>query len=396
MKRMKTILIRFCLTIIFIFAFSFSSKAEESETNSILSEEISDEAVCYAESVMGDYIDAYISISNPEKKVEIYSNGDFYLESGYYTYILENNQLVRGDWIDFPIVQNGEIILILQVSKVDNTWISSISEGYSDEMNSYLNSRKTQRPSFLVYSNENLYIFNDFEIAPLKIVKEDDEIPDYKRIEKNPIFDNAKITNINVYKADNEFKYSNIQNADIMNKLTKSSVPGFNIYESNHKVLEMANCLCSQIYANGEQAPNCWAAAAASIIRYKTGNRWIESYHLGTEGGSLEKIFNALVKFNAGSGYSILYRGASLITEVYHNINNRFPFVMSGYRYSMSGEILAGHAVTAIGYADDVLIYWNSANRQQVLTKYQGVNTTYFSTGSLRYKWEGSVLAPLS
>ena len=91
--------------------------------------------------------------------------------------------------------------------------------------------------------------------------------------------------------------------------------------------------------------------------------------------------------------YQALNRKAISITEVMHNINNQYPLAMVGTRYN-NGYPIAGHAVTIIGYNGSNLIYWNSASGQMTVAAFSA-SSTNFTTGSLVYNWDSSILIPL-
>ena len=132
----------------------------------------------------------------------------------------------------------------------------------------------------------------------------------------------------------------------------------------------MDYCLVLQNDETGKQRGLCWAATCATMIRYSTGNRSIESFQIANEmgigydvGADIFTMRQVLINHGCTIQYQALNRKAISITEVMHNINNQYPLAMVGTRYN-NGYPIAGHAVTIIGYNGSNLIYWNSASGQ--------------------------------
>ena len=162
----------------------------------------------------------------------------------------------------------------------------------------------------------------------------------------------------------------------------------------------MDYCLVLQNDETGKQRGLCWAATCATMIRYSTGNRSIESFQIANEmgigydvGADIFTMRQVLINHGCTIQYQALNRKAISITEVMHNINNQYPLAMVGTRYN-NGYPIAGHAVTIIGYNGSNLIYWNSASGQTTVAAFSA-SSTNFTTGSLVYNWDRSILIPL-
>lgn len=175
---------------------------------------------------------------------------------------------------------------------------------------------------------------------------------------------------------------------------------GFSINDPTYKILNMDYCLVLQNDETGKQRGLCWAATCATMIRYSTGNRSIESFQIANEmgigydvGADIFTMRQVLINHGCTIQYQALNRKAISITEVMHNINNQYPLAMVGTRYN-NGYPIAGHAVTIIGYNGSNLIYWNSASGQMTVAAFSA-SSTNFTTGSLVYNWDRSILIPL-
>lgn len=184
-----------------------------------------------------------------------------------------------------------------------------------------------------------------------------------------------------------------------------SSVSGFNVYQKNYKMLEMAYCTLLQRDNSGKQRGLCWAASTGTLIRYKTGNRKITATKIADElgigydqGGYVTDCFKAMKKHSAAVYYEPLGRFASSSTEIRHNINNRFPVIMD-CEYIKNGKKMSGHMVTLIGYKDTgkqfVLIYWDSARELMCSTTFHRLGGTTIELNNCKYSWKQSVLVPL-
>lgn len=186
---------------------------------------------------------------------------------------------------------------------------------------------------------------------------------------------------------------------------------GFSVNDPYYKVLEMAYCNIDQCDKSGNQKGLCWAATAATMIRYRKGNRSITGWQLADrlgigydEGGYIKDIYNALNLYTAIEGqYQMTSREPADAIEIKHNINNQFPMAVT----SQTGTYLAGlfkygrhgHAVTVIGYKEEnsvmTVIYWNSATCNVEVTQYNASGSTYFNMNGMKFKWQYTLMVPL-
>lgn len=314
-------------------------------------------ALAYAMKVAPEHIETVLGakqLQNNSCNEQI----EFYIGDGYHIYY-EQNGTVESNIIEFPIFQNGQIVLTLDVECIANEWFSNSSYDNTSLLNSVND----------IYNVQLIYDVNDC-----------------------PHLQNG---------------YSGIygQNRYLLGLFASPEHQasargnGFYVNNNNYKYLNMDYCLCLQKDTTGRDRGLCWAAAAATTIRYVTGNRSIEAHMIADEmginydtGGTISDIRTAMINHGCSVQYKSLSRPARSITEVYHNINNQYPIVIG-----TEGSLLFlsfGHAVTIVGYNGNTLIYWNSATGAIGTTIYNGT-TAYIKQGGVNYQWLSSVLIPL-
>ena len=269
----------------------------------------------------------------------------------------------------YPIVQNKEVKLLAAVDKIgDNTWNISISEYGASYINRY-----SDYLSYTIYSEGDTWIF-----AP-KAASE----------RRAP-------------EVIGRYHLEHSKTLSLLSRETKGNQSDkFYVNTDTYKFLNMDNCLMLQ-EADGTKYGLCWAASAATMIRYITGNRTVsafsiaDEFHIGYNDGieTLSTIRSALLRHGVTSQYRYVARQAVSLTEIYHNINNAYPIAMG-----MQGRVLSvipygKHVVTIVGYNGSTLIMWESARGKIVTTSYNDKKTTY-KLFAYTYTWIQSVLIPL-
>lgn len=176
----------------------------------------------------------------------------------------------------------------------------------------------------------------------------------------------------------------------------------------------MDYCFADQLDNNGKERGLCWAATLLTMIRYKnaayTENgayAYLKPHMMAgrfgidyDEGVTIEKAYEILKKYLTTiqlDKYVVVFSAAKSITEVYHNINNRFPIYMSCY----NTQACLGHAVCLIGYNGTGIIYYDPQSTSMNIVQYNqpgsGKTTTIMAkVNNFQYQfhWSTSILIP--
>lgn len=345
----------------------------------------------YAAGVASEYIATFLGLTTAGY-AELNSQREFYLGDGYYTYLYNDNLLTKSSVICFPIIQNDTIVMLLYVSCAEGEWVCRGSVDLVDVLNQNYNNVYA-----IVYSDEKTYIVTNDDI----ICNGDFSVElDYDDVTSQ--LSQLEINAIGMYNVEEDgmTNLGYVENP-LGDTMPLGYTPGFNVDEPTYKILEMANCLVDQNGPNGEYESLCWASSAVTIIRYRTGGyRNLQPYFVASvlgksyeQGGNVTDVFAALKKYlnaNALNHYTYSWYPASSIHEVHHNINNGFPISMG----CLSDD--SAHMVTLIGYNGNQLIYWDSQSLTLNSVAYNNIRRTRLDFGGVEYKWETSVLVPLS
>ena len=364
------------LLIIFFISLSNATNLYAEDLNSplqIVTDPVPDAALEIAKKSAPSYIQTFLGASNATS-VYCLEGVPCYIGNGYYVYTECDKVIQRSDIIDFPIIQNNTVVLIIHVFETNQGWNSTASYSYSSMLNEFWGNGQIYQ--VISYSEDT-----DCILAP---ITERSLLSTVTPVPNNVAYDASRILGTYYSSLTPIVTYAN----------------GFSINDPTYKILNMDYCFVLQNDEFGNQRGLCWAATCATMIRYCTGNRSIESFQLANEmgieydvGAGISIMRQALINHGCTIQYQALNRKAASITEVMHNINNQYPIAMVGTRYS-NGSAVAGHAVTIIGYNGSTLIYWNSASGQMTVTTFSS-NSTSFTTGSLVYNWDRSILIPL-
>ena len=374
-KFLKKGLLNLLLTIFFISLSNTSTSyaAESSQPILIATDIVPDAAFTTAIEFAPSYIQTFLDASNITN-VHCSEGISCSIGNGYYVYTDQDGVLQRSDIIDFPIIQNNKVVLIIHVFETAQGWGSTASYAYSDMLNQF-------------YGSGQIYqVISYSEDADCILV---------------PVTERCLLTTVIPIPYDISYDTSRSLGTFYSNiSPIVTYANGFSINDPTYKILNMDYCLVLQNDETGKQRGLCWAATCATMIRYSTGNRSIESFQIANEmgigydaGADSFTMRQVLINHGCTIQYQALNRKAISITEVMHNINNQYPLAMVGTRYN-NGYPIAGHAVTIIGYNGSNLIYWNSASGQMTVAAFSA-SSTNFTTGSLVYNWDRSILIPL-
>lgn len=365
-------------------------------------------------------------VENAERHVETFiklsaagyamldTEGTYYLGRGYYTFTLEENKISRGEIINFQVIQYDRIVLILQIYKKDDEWHCNATTGGVDLLNEY--GYITSIPC-VVYAPDGKYLVDDGEVISFEehnICTEVFTSDQMAELHYNYIKSRGSVLN----KADYMCELGKIGLSPEEYEINSaSSVEGFSIYTDTYKLLQMEDRMVSQRWYDGQQKELCWAATAATIIRYMTQTSNIWAYTIAMElgispdnGGTMDDIYDAMMRHmnkTQMDNYQVLDRNADSITEIYHNINNRFPIAMGTVDTTFNSNL--GHAVTLIGYDGKILIYWDSQTEEIMTTEYTGARTFIVVTVRAKnqktgkyemqerlFRWVSSIMIPLN
>lgn len=324
------------------------------------------------------------SISSPE---------GIYLGNGFSAYELTEYGVAPTETVYFPVVQNNTVLFFIIVDRNPETGelYSGSQSGFADLINQYCENDSYK----VIYYKDKEYLVSTSDIIPLENTYDEKDLIELKEIlAKTPSTNSNDTCRTDVF--------TSIRSLNLKNEPRTMAYRGFNINQTYYKVLEMAYCNVDQKDKSGTPRGLCWAATAATIIRYRTGNRTITGWQLADElgidynrGGYPDEAYEAMKRHGAVENqYVVVPREVNSSTEIKHNINNQFPiYVDTKY------NAFVGHAVTLIGYQEQnsimTIIYWNSASLKIETTQYAETGRTAFHFGTKKYTWQNSILVPL-
>ena len=432
---MKKIIGVVCIAIITLSLLGSSYPDSESRVVtgfSVYTDSIPASAINYAEEAAEAQITMLYNITNTIETESIqgpkFDDRDtISIGNGFYKYrINECGELYHNEIIYFPVFQRNTIVCFLSVIPLSSgLWTSSCSTDIAENIVGAYHSGII----FVNDEDDEYYVTSD-DITFLKehdLTSEQDEISktkwaedtlrDYSRI---GIFTSDIRSKVNTFILTNKLEelspYDGRKNLQINEYIINDNATGFRgpngfswNYE-NDKALNMDYCLLEQKDHYGNSVAICWAASAGTIIRYRTGNRTIDSIGLCDQyniniyapnytGLSVTDV-NPMIHDYGEIQYSIRYTPAIHQTEIRHNINNQFPIYMSAGYYNAVGIRESGHAVTITAYSVVngvmTLMFWNAAKNgghgQFETTVYSETNVTTFSMNNKTYIWDRSLL----
>lgn len=331
-------------------------------------------------------------------------NAPFFIEQGFYAYTYDGKDLICNNVVFVPVVQNDEIVFVLSIYYDDGNMTYSGSTKMVDSLNENI---QYGFPYDVIYYEDGTYLLQEEKVTFLE-----------GKINENFTYDSVKDEFAKVNKIQNVRNTVNEERMlyavgyvdSPMNLASTRSIPeGFSIYTNTYKLLQMAYCTCDQKDENGVERNLCWAATVVAMIRYMTGKyRNLMPYDVAKKygisynvGASTEKTYAILKDYLTTTQldkYEAVAREARTITEVHHNINNRFPIALGG----MNTAYGANHMVILIGYNGSDIIYCDSQDPQhlKIVPYYalgSGRKTSFqanYNNESVTFYWETSILIP--
>lgn len=266
MKIRKLVLVLLSITLAFYLTNIESvsvqmSYAEQSEEKSISGDELQ----MYVAEQASEYIGGFLGLSGTMYGVGIEADKPFYLGGGIPVYGYEEGEWIDNEMIAYPIIQDDHVVLTLKLSNVEGKFYVTATSELVDEMNSIFQS---DTDVFILYRNEEPFIVMD----------EGNFCINY--VDAEPLLDTSVLSKVLSHEVSSVDEESLIESGYISNPIGMISVqnnataPGFSIYTDNYKVLQMENCLSDQCGPDGKQRGLCWAATAATIVKYKTGSKY--------------------------------------------------------------------------------------------------------------------------
>ena len=330
------------------------------------------------------------SISSPQ---------GIYLGNGFSAYELTEHGVIPTETVYFPVVQNNTVLFFIIVDKNPETGelYSGSQSGFADIIN-----QSCENDSYkLIYYKDKEYLVSTSDIIPLENSYDEKDLIELKEIV-------AKTPSTNSNDTCRTDVFTSICSLNLKNEPRTMAYRGFNINQTYYKVLEMAYCNVDQKDKSGKSRGLCWAASAATIIRYRTGNRTVTGWQLADElgidydsklDGYPGAAYEAMKRHGAVENqYVVVPREVNSSTEIKHNINNQFPIYVDT-KNAIVGSLTPGHVVTLIGYQEQnsvmTIIYWNSDTLKIETTQYAETGHTIFHFETSRNAWQNSILVPL-
>lgn len=140
-KFLKKGLLNLLLTIFFISLSNTSTSyaAESTQPILIATDIVPDAAFATAIEFAPSYIQTFLGASNITN-VHCSEGISCSIGNGYYVYTDQDGVLQRSDIIDFPIIQNNKVVLIIHVFETAQGWGITASYAYSDMLNQFYGS----------------------------------------------------------------------------------------------------------------------------------------------------------------------------------------------------------------------------------------------------------------
>lgn len=374
---------------------------------SILTPEIPNEAVNYVYEAAPELIGNILVIADLFE-ITVEEPEAFFIGTPFTIINTNEAELSTIDVYYFPVIENAEIKLIMQVFFSNGEWHNSISKDFSEQLNA-LNIIENETPFVIFCEGNNYYAKNAKETVAISSYKNLEQASEkevsFCELSYNEIINviadkNISISEINII--DSTLQIGNtiksILQQSSISKNTRNTIPGFSMYTDTYKVFEVANCLLNQ-----DTSQICWAACLGTAYRYRTGNRTVTSTSIANtfnywQGASIQQVASFANNLNLG-GSGNTYRDLNTSVSpffVQHNINNRFPIFM-GCANSNGGHMLLGIGYLMTGNKMQVIFWDPDADHTGGIK-----STDTFSTGEtspiayyygpIIYKWTHTAL----
>lgn len=401
-SKLYYVILCFVIGILLFGSITVSANVKGEDVLEIESVIVPESAKEYAENVAGYFLAGVIT--NPSSyNVSLDNYENWKLGTPYTIFSVEGDTLTENGIYYFPILDGQEIKFVLSTFKVNDEWNASLGVDVAEQL-SKLKETKSKSKHYILYEeNQKLYAENEEKLVRIndyntidKVISSFEKMSFKNKeelIQKKFKSENISINNIvednseNVAVGKNAIEVNN--NSDSISIL--SYTPGFSVYTSTSVHLNMTNFLVNQQDQNGNERGMCWAAAVATIFRYRTGDTSLRAYNVCDimgipydAGGTIPEACSAL--FIYGINYVPQYSQLS-----YYSLNNEILSAYPVYMNCNSGSSI--HAVTLTGYntygSMNIISFWNSGNRTTQTATYNSSGTT-FSYNNKTWTWTGS------
>lgn len=362
--------------------------AEEADINisyeEYMKSNIPDGVTEYFNTIFEQTISVYMETMNPnEQNIE----HDLSIGSPFVIHKIDGGE--TNIWY-IPIYENDKILCIYCIGYAED-YFCTITAAYTKE----LNNMHYIHEDILFQTANGIYAIdrnNVITVLSGDNIEEEYENIDYEQIYNKVMFakpmNKSSNSNILRYKMQKSSRSNSLSDNGVVNQL------------ENGAVCNMNHCFVKQ-YDYGL----CWAASAATIIRYRTNNATVNAFDIallcdkpdidekGKErySGSLDDVQFALCYY--GVYYSVFVRKLSL-AETKKEIISGNPICMLSKGIDQLG-ILRYHITVIYGYKEilnmGLLNMWNPATGQEEIVIYPKNGEAAYSGCNIQYVWIGTV-----
>ncbi|MEE1279090.1 MAG: papain-like cysteine protease family protein [Acutalibacteraceae bacterium] len=365
------------LVISMIFCFSYTANANTLISGaiggSVLSYAVSDEIVDFAESEIHAHLNSFL-----REGLLMGTKYDYALGEAFTVH----NATINSYSFCFPVVKSREIIGILEVSRVDNEFISNFSTSFSEEITKLLANNRNKN-YILLTDGTYLQAFDGITCKTIYTLYETDVEPEDLSL---TISDEFLFPTVSVsYKSILTAKYAIISASDYIVLVNDGPL--------SYKTLNIAGV--PQI------GPTCWAATCAAIINYYKGTSLtclsVAQYIFPNnpqQGGNWTNMQNA---YNHWGLSPTQTDGKISFTNVKTNIKLGDPLHLRISGVDGDGNTL-GHSIALIGYEDYsnttgkkiIFILEPNGGVRKSITLNSSGNFTY-ALGGVNYSWSKTI-----
>lgn len=289
-----------------------------------------------------------------------------------------------------PIYENDKILCIYCIGYAED-YFCTITAEYTEE----LNNMHYNHEDILFQTANGIYAINRNNV--ITVLSGDNIEEEYENIEYEQIYskvmfakpmNNSSNSNILRYKMQKSSRSNSLSSDGVVNRLEYGAICNMN------------HCFVKQYNYD-----LCWAASAATIIRYRTNNATVNAFDIallcnkpyrddkGIEHytGTMDDVQFALCYY--GVYYSVFERKLSM-AEIRREIIHGNPIYMMAYVKDNWGNVY-GHGTVLYGYSEifnmGLLYMWNPRTEQGELVFYPKSGDVTYLYQNLQYKWVGTV-----
>lgn len=363
-KTLKTLL---CLTISLLFVLSsiLLVTAKQVNTSNIKGLPINTALSDYAKACYKRHVHALVQAGDLTGSIQ-----DYNITDGFTLFNVEENT----SSVCFPVVKNGKIEAIFEVSLFENEYNASLSSSFSKELETTLKS-VTKDIVFLTdgqivqfYDGKNVSTIYDNRL----------KYRDTRTVNLASLFD---------------YNFSSLKNNTSLSKISSytkkqnSVVPLAADGPLSYKTLSVNGVI--------QTGNTCWAATCAAIINFFNGTS-LTAYNVAyqiygsnwNQGASWTQIRNAYLHWNI----SATQTGVISFTQIKNNINSNKPLHLGLVSSSV------GHSVALIGYedwtgvagslSDKIIILLEPNDGLHKTVKLNSSGNFSYSLGGGSYSWQ--------